>query len=334
MGEIVLVLHGPFIGNCYERIAASVSRACAKGEARFDRMIVSTYHADAARTQRLLKTQCPSSHFELLSGPDIAIPGFYNVNRHVYLVNRALQVVAAESFVVKLRNDQCVNFSKLGRLLASLNYLRDATDRIVTTNCYTRADRLYHPSDMFLCGTRLTLSEYFSLPYQHRTHMDSVLAIAHQHGTSPMKALPGAPEELLFRNYLTLKGWKCGDTQADSLAAIRRYCHVINTWDIDMTWTKRRTPFRRAGTVILPYFFRQPPFPGGPLESARCWSRHEVEGVAPTAKDLFFLGLSRCLWAVAGNKLRETDYFRTRLRKLRGSLAKRWRRLAASLLMT
>jgi hypothetical protein len=327
MGDIVLVLHGAFIGNCYERIAASVSQAVARRDARLDRVIISTYDTDSVRTRSFFETTCPSWNFEVLSGPDVANPGFFNINRHVYLVNQALAVVARGSFVVKLRNDQCVNFSKLGQLLASLNYLQDTADKILTTNCYTRADRLYHPSDMFLCGTRTALGEYYSLVYQRRTHLDCVLATVQQQAASPMQALPGAPEELLFRNYLMVKGWKCLDTQADSLAAIRRYCRVVNTWDIDMTWAKKRVPLRRAGTIVLPYFFREPPFPGGPIESARCWSRHDIEGVAPTFKDLLYLGLSRCLWTVGGNKLCKRGYLRQRLRKLRGSIGKRWRRL-------
>lgn len=329
MRKVALLIHGPFAGNCFQRIAASLSSARASGHGPYDRIIVSTYVADAARTGRVVDRAFSTPAVELVACSDLANPGFFNINRQVHVVQRALQLLDADCFVIKLRNDQCVNFSKLTRVLAAVDYLRNAPDRLITTNCYTRSDRLYHPSDMFLCATQRVLGEYYALPYQTSTHMDCVLSIARSHADEATTVMSGAPEELLFRNYLAHRGWAFADTHDDSLAAIRRYCQVVNTWDIGLTWSKRRTPFRRADTLVLPYSFTMPPFPDGPVETARCWSRHHIHGGRPTFRDGFYLGLSKTLWRLSGGRIRGPNYLKNRLIRIRTSISKHLGRRAA-----
>lgn len=329
MSRATLLIHGPFAGNCYQRIADSLSQSASNPACPIEKIVVSTYQGDAQRTEQLLRTAFVGKNVEVASFPDVANPGFYNINRQVHLVQNALRQLDNDSLVIKLRNDQCVNFTKLHKVLGGFNYLSDTPDKIVTTNCYTRSDRLYHPSDMFLCALSKTLSKYYSLPYQTQTHMDCVLSIAQQHARTPMKAMPGAPEELLFRNYLKHQGWSFSETQADSLAAIREYCYVANSWDVELTWTKQRTPFRGADTLVLPYRFTMEPFPGGPRETAKCWSRHEIHGGSPSLLDIYYLRMSDTLWKLSGGKMREPDYLKRRIIKLSKSITKRLRRDAA-----
>jgi hypothetical protein len=141
--------------------------------------------------------------------------------------------------------------------------------------------------------------------------------------------MPGAPEELHFRNYLSTQDWRFLETAEDSLASIRRYFYVANTWDISLRWSKRRTPFWGANSLILPYWFRMPPFPGGPEEQARCWARHEIAGTIPTLRDVYFMKLSQGLWKLSKSRISEKGYARRRLNSIRRSIAKRVKLRAA-----
>lgn len=323
MVDATLLIHGPLAGHCLDRTAAAVRAARGRSDLRLDRIVVSTYPDDADRAGGLIREHLPGHDVGVVTRPDVANPGFYNVNRQVSLVNAGLEAVDESALVIKLRIDQCVDFRRLGRVLESLRPAA-GSDRILTTNCYTRADRLYHPSDMFLCGGRGPLRAYYSLPYQSLTHMDCVLAAVNATSRGRLAhGLPGAPEELLFRHYLGTRGWQCRDTPDDSLAAIRRHCHVVNTWDIGLTWTKRRSPWRPAHSVILPYAFKARPFPGGPVERARCLSRHEVQGGPPTLADVCHLLLAAFLWKVGDQKPFRPGYLRHRMQLLNRSIRKR-----------
>ena len=71
---------------------------------------------------------------------------------------------------------------------------------------------------------------------------------------------------------------------------------MINSWDIDLTWHKKRNyPFKKADEVILPHYLTLPPFPGAPIERARCFFRHDFKG-RMNCRDFFYMLKSRFLW--------------------------------------
>ena len=146
---------------------------------------------------------------------------------------------------------------------------------------------------MFICGFWTPLSEYYSIPLQEKTHMDCQLEMLKKikYDSSDFRDFLISPESELFRHYLSIKGWNLKNTTADSYEAVKKYMIIINTWDIDLRWNKRRNALLPAKTIILPYKFYLAPFEGAPRENAECWSRHDFTG-KKTFKDRIFLGFS------------------------------------------
>jgi hypothetical protein len=180
--------------------------------------------------------------------------------------------------------------------------LKGETGKILTTNCFTRRDRLYHPSDMFLCGSGKLLKEYYSLPYQTATHRDVQLRIMEMenNGVSQRLSMLHAPESMLFKHFLSVRNWDFKFTDEDSLAAIRKYCHLVNSWDIDYCWSKKRTPFIKEGGLILPQNgFVSRPFEGGPEERNACYNSWDVYDEAPTLTDRKYYALSKALFGLS-----------------------------------
>lgn len=238
---------------------------------------------------------------------DLFNQGFYNVNRQIYTVRRGLEEIPTDHFVIKLRNDQIVNFRKLFYRLKRLHYLSDDSRKILTTNCYTRKHRLYHPSDMFLCGWQKDLLEYYSAPLMQETSAEWKLKMLMrlEEDADHFEEHYRSPESYLFSCYLRRKGWEFKNTEEDSFQAIRTCFHVLNSWDIDYCWNKQRVPGRQAGHLILPTSGKCPPFAWDTpvrdgtgnmyFETDGCYERSDFEGNR-TKKDAYYVDLAERLY--------------------------------------
>ena len=299
--DIYVIIHGPLTGNAYHEIFESLLPAANQ----IKRVIVSSYCGSEAKIREVISDYYNAFNVKEVYIKDTINPGYFNLNRQILTVRAALDTILDESaFVIKLRNDQWCNIKKLLYYLEKRSFLQKDGEKILTTNCYTRMDRLYHPSDMFLCGSNKTLKEYYSMPLQRETHLNVQLDMLKKlkYTTQPFAEFLVSPESELFKNYLHLKHWELKYTVQDSYQALKTYVDLINTWDIDLRWNKQRNAFLSAKTVILPYSFTQAPFAGAPTEKAKCYARHQFEG-KETLRDRAFIFYSRLVFSIQYNRI-------------------------------
>lgn len=297
--KIDLIIHGPHSGNLLHRIAQSYHHIAPKYQEFLGNIILVSYDADVSANKATIASTFKKTPVKLVEVHDVFNPGYYNMNRQIHTVNAGLNQIPDKNLVIKLRNDQSVNFNKVLAILEKQNFFRSSPQKILTTNCYTRRDRLYHPSDMFLVGFKESLSLYYSYPYSTMTQLDFELHVREslQKMDANKQVLAYAPESMLFRHYLKHRGWQFKDTQQDSLDSLRTYIVLVNSWDIDYLWEKARTPGMKPGSIVLPYYLKDcPPFKGGPIEQASCLHRHQVHQTLPTPKDFFYILLARLLF--------------------------------------
>lgn len=295
----VLLIHGPVSGNAYSSIFDSIS----KNTLMFQEIIISTYLSDKEKTEGLLRSLGYLEKVKLIYSKDLINPGFYNINRQIITVRAGLNVISDDAFVVKLRNDQWFSQKKLARVLDSLYFNNQENSKILTTNCYTREDRYYHPSDMFLCGRKSDLFLYYGLDLRTKTHVDQQLEMVFQlkYSALPLSQIISCPETELFKAYLKSKQWECLNTKEDSFNAIKTYMNVVNTWTIKLRWNKQRNAFLPKGTIILPQSFTMAPFEGAPQEIVKCYSCGDFTGKFKI-KDRYFIFFSRCVFSLKYNK--------------------------------
>lgn len=133
------------------------------------------------------------------------------------------------------------------------------------------------------------------------------------------------PENILCKHYLKEKGWHLANTLSDSYTAINKFFWVVNSWNIDYRWNKKRNPVLNAGTIILPCIYDMSPFLGAPVEHARCYMAEDFDGYRRTVKDKWFETLSKVLWkfkldtGILGNVIAE---FVCRLFRIEEPIAK------------
>lgn len=273
-----IIIHGPLESETlYENLEALV-------KCNFiDDIIISIYADSVPEVNNILRTMNLPDNISVVSNNDVFNPGFYNINRHINLVSKALEHVENGKYVFKLRMDQKVDFSKVYDIwFGNKSHI---LDKILTTNCYTRRDRLYHPSDMFMGGLKENLQDYFPKGGFSSTHMDDVLAIREGVRNGNLDFSDHWPESRLFKEYIKRKGEDINFPSFEhSLEMLSKYTFVVNSWDIDFRWSK----FRKAKSIVLPYHFSMAPFPGGPKEPARNFAGHEVNKSRPTVKDEIF----------------------------------------------
>lgn len=301
MNKISLLLHGAYAGNAYEEIFAAIDNSSLRKKNNLE-IINVVYKADYKKTcKKLQKIGRSAADVKYVCVKDLVNPGFYNVNRQIYTVRSGLAVINKDSFVIKLRNDQWISFNKLLLFLDQTNWLNSSERKIITTNCYTRKDRLYHPSDMFLCGWQPDLQQYYSLPLRKETFIDLQMREVElaKYGTKEEWLTKfECPENMLCKHYLVEKGWHLANTLSDSYAAINKFFWVVNSWNIDYRWNKKRNPVLNAGTIILPCVYDMSPFSGAPVEHARCYMAEDFDGYRRTVKDKWFETLSMVLWKI------------------------------------
>ena len=294
MQNISLLIHGPFAGNAYAEI---FSKLKAWNCINLD-IVMSVYANDLEKTESAVsKLEDAPKNIRYAVVKDLVNPGFFNINRQIVTVRAGLELIPENHFVIKLRNDQWVDFSFLERVLFYLNWMQDdSTKKILTTNCFTRVDRLYHPSDMFLCGWQPDLAEYYSAPLNPLTHVSCELEIVNQLKNGvPMEKAFVCPEIWLCRHYLEMHNWNLLFTREDSFAALKTFFHFVNSWEIELRWKKDRTPGKGEGAIILPQYMKMSPFPGVPEEEIKCYLRSDFEGEM-TPEDERYLKESIAVW--------------------------------------
>lgn len=309
--KVVILIHGPYKGNAYRKIFLGLRKIRNK----IKQIVISTYINDVLETEKDIKEFHQDFNIRIIYCKDIINPGYFNLNRQILTVKKGLEEINDnECLIIKLRNDQWCNFSKLYKLLKK-QYGEVKEERILTTNCYTRKDRLYHPSDMFLCGKYKTLFLYYSLKLQDKTHLDCELEMLKKlkYSIEGFEKYLISPESELFKNYLRCKEWNLLYTKEDSYNALKQFMYIINTWDIGLRWNKQRNAFLPAKTIILPYKFCLEPFANAPREMASCYSRHDFEG-NETIRDKFFIGFSNAIFNLRYDSSFKT--FRSSLNKL------------------
>ncbi|MDF2870906.1 MAG: hypothetical protein K0R05_2481 [Anaerocolumna sp.] len=295
--KLNILIHGPFQGNAYEYIFEEINKLSPKILKAFN-IVVVVYTIDYEDTIKTIKKyNILNVNIKLIQIKDLLNPGFFNINRQLVSVMAGLKDIEPNEFVVKLRNDQWISFNKLLKLLKNLNYFENGTQKILTTNCFSRKDRLYHPSDMFLCGLREELLDYYDCDLMEETHMDCQLRMVNLSKNSNEKFHEFfiCPEIILFKNYLKNKNWEFKNTKEDSYNAIKAFCYIVNSWNIDFRWNKKRNPFMPAGSIVLPYSYKLEPFEGAPKEYAQNYSEYDITNKM-TIKDIYFIIFSRIIF--------------------------------------
>jgi hypothetical protein len=293
MNNISLLIHGPYANNCLDKIYKNYLKVASQ----IAETIIVCYIQDE-RDYRQLLEEYPEWKINLVMIKDTINPGFFNINRQILSVQEGLKHINKNNFVIKLRNDQCVNFRKLFHILDKKQYFISNREKIVTTNCYTRRDRLYHPSDMFLCAWQSSLLKYYSAPFDEDTHLEHIMRLQMEDIQTLGKyhSLKIVPESYLFRNYLSQQGWEIKETKKDSFAALQKFTYVINSWNIDFCSAKERTPYSGRRGLILPFYLKTRPFNGVKEEKARCWNGRTINNEITTLKDVYYLLKSRIIF--------------------------------------
>ncbi|GIG29910.1 WavE lipopolysaccharide synthesis family protein [Cellulomonas marina] len=259
--DVTVLVHGPV--TPFTRRTLTDALRHARQDRRVVRVVLATWDdADTDPLGALL------DEVEVLRAPDVANPGFANLNRQVRLVRLGLDAVPEDHVVVKLRTDQTVDHAALLRRLDE-RAARLEADVVFTTDCFTRTDRRYHPSDMLLVARRPALALYYDLPEVPTTHLDDVLAVREdlrRGAVADVRDLHLWPEARLFMAYLRRRGEAVSDTDEDSARCLARYCELLSASDVGLRWEK----FYGGRLPLVPYRFSMAPFEGGPVEEARC----------------------------------------------------------------
>lgn len=284
MFKYSLIIHGTFEGNWLEEIKKSVFDF----KQNFSKIIIVSYENDYDKYLELTQ-KLNFDNVQFVKIKDLINPGFFNINRQVLSVRTGLKLIDDDDFVFKLRNDQVVDFNKV------LKYKND--EKIITTNCYTRRDRLYHPSDMFLAAKAKLLKEYYSLPLSDRTHlmveMDNIQYYAENSNCSAVRY---CPEIMLARHYLKLKKWKFKENHKDSFNALSRYFVLANSWNINFRSHKIRSYNEKQNSIIIPHYFKVSPFGGVQPENVSCYMEHDFKKTMPSYIDVIFLIRAKIYW--------------------------------------
>jgi hypothetical protein len=295
--KISLIIHGPYDRAWLNKISSSI----AAFDGAFDDIILVCCALDCKNYKKKIESYANLSNAKLVAIKDTLNPGFFNVNRQIRALNEGLKHVTDGNLVIKLRSDQSVNFNKLYQYIH-----KGDPNKLVTTNCFTRIDRMYHPSDMLLSGTKDLLTDYFSCPLMHDTHLNHIIKVqlAQSHSQGQPAYLKIAPESYFFRCYLEKKGWPIMESYEDSLNSLKTYVTILNSWDIELRWNGNRTPIMPEGSIILPLNFKMRPFEGGPLENADYLHRHKLNNTKPSVVDIYYISLSRIIsWLKFSNKI-------------------------------
>ncbi len=282
--KIKLIIHGPFETQWWLEISKQIKNFRYK----FDAIILVMYKDDVQKYHGVLSSfNLANLHIVTTDIPKNS--GFANINRQILQVQKGLCLIDDDDYVFKLRNDQSVDFNKVW------NWICD--DMIVTTNCYSRKDRPFHPSDMFLFGQGRLLKKYYDISLQQETHNEIVQKNIEICQKNNLNYIPISPESILCKNFLQHFGEDLDSN--NSLNILRKYFIILNSWNINYRWLKKRSPFLGSKKIILPHYFSVSPFPGAPVEKAKCYNQSDFLQKNKTLKDIFFIQMSKFLWKLA-----------------------------------
>lgn len=276
-----LLIHGPVQFQSLNTIYSRIKQA----RINFCKIVIVCYAIEYEKIRTICK-ELSFDNVEFVIIKDLLNPGFFNINRQIYSVNAGLKYVSENSYVFKLRIDQSINFNKL------IKYISD--DKIITTNCFTRSDRLYHPSDMFLCAPYQLIKDYYTIGFETMTSISAkVFNVVEMKNNLNNNYLIYTPESILFRNYINKKGWNILETYDDSLNALRKYFRLVNSWNVDFKWYKNSGNEPRINYTILPHYFNIMPYEGFPVEGAKCFDESDINLTKKSIKDLFYINYSK-----------------------------------------
>lgn len=266
-----VIIHGPLDADFLEKNLRGLASVLPNTQ-----VILSIWQHDAEAVHNLLAGSKPKggANIQVVTSEDVLNPGFFNINRQITLVRAGLACIDDEDeLVIKLRMDQTVDFRRLIHILEQAANVHK--QRLMTTNCYTRKDRLYHPSDMLLVGSKQMLCHYYPQALYPDTHLDCILAIRARVAEGQHLGFERYwPESRLFMNYLINLGEVLQHTQDDSERMLKKHVYLINSWDVGLKWKK----FLRGRCCVLPYFFTRRPFDGGVLEQAENYLAQDLYG--------------------------------------------------------
>lgn len=291
MKSFALLIHGSLENEWLENIKNKINSF----KYKFNQILFVVYADDYERYCLRLKELGLYERVQIVKVKDLINSGFFNINRQIMCVNKGLECIQDNSFVFKLRNDQCIDFNKVAKY--------SNTDKVITTNCFSRKDRLYHPSDMFLAANKELLVKMYSMPYQKETHVMTEMKNIKLYKENPeLTYIPISPESALCRYYLKLNGWDTKNTFDDSFKALKKYYLILNSWNVDFRWNKKRTYLCPSGYIILPHYFSLKPFENAPEEKAVCFVQSDFENRFPTIKDFYFIAKSKIIWFLYSTK--------------------------------
>ncbi|MEI0799660.1 WavE lipopolysaccharide synthesis family protein, partial [Brachyspira intermedia] len=295
INNISLLIHGPYSGNILPIISENIQRS----KIKITKIIFVIYTIDKDKYLHDIEKYFKNFNTKIIYVKDLINPGPFNINRQILSVRKGLELCNDDEFIIKLRNDQSINFNNLIKIIKKYNmFLNLEEHKILTTCSFSRKDRFYHPSDMFLCGFANELKDYYNLELQKDTAFSIELKIIELNEKSnyKLKFSPISAECILFKNYLIKKGYNIQNTYEDSYNSIKKFCYIVNTWNINLIWSKKRTNMFKENSIILPHYFVTAPFPGAPIEKHECWLEHEIFDKKPTIKDRYYIFLSKFVW--------------------------------------
>ena len=278
--KFCIIIHGPLEEDFFEKNIGAILKQ--KKELK---VVISTYKKDAEKSLSLIqKRKVPNNIcFDVIHSDDVFNPGFFNINRQINLVNAALDKIDSEYFLIKVRMDQSIDYNSFFKLLSK--YETEVDDKLITTNCYTRADRWYHPSDMFLAGDFNVIRNYYPQTFFKETHMDNILMLRELvRNGQERDYYQYWPESRLFVNFILKRGDEILMTHDDSLQKLKKHTFIINTWDISLKWKK----FLKGLVPVLPYSFKMSPFRDGPMEDAYNYNASDLNSVPSLMKEKLF----------------------------------------------
>ena len=115
--RLALLIHGPFADNCYVQIFKRLQQL---PQNVLDKMqiIIVGYVSDKPKIEKVFSTiQIDRNKIKFVFVRDLFNPGYFNINRQVMCVTEGLKSVSGDPVVIKLRNDQSINFVNLFTLL-------------------------------------------------------------------------------------------------------------------------------------------------------------------------------------------------------------------------
>lgn len=278
--NLTIIIHGPLEEDFLKKNMVAINKQIPNAH-----VIISTYQKEVVKVNKLINSLQlnKTESINIIGSEDVFNPGFFNINRQINLMNAALAAVEHDAFIIKVRMDQTINYRYLLNIVSKAK--NNIENKLITTNCYTRADRWYHPSDMFLAGTYNVIRDYYPEEYFSETHLDNVLLIRElvKNGYKG-DFYEYWPESRLFVNFLAKRGQKINKSKEDSLSKLKENAFIINSWDVSLKWKK----FLKGMFPVLPYKFKMSPFPGGPEEDAWNYKASDINVTFSPAKEFFY----------------------------------------------